>query len=109
MGEILNILAGVMNFVAYWFSDKMALAMAGAKEITRGSQTFYGVPRLTTLWVALVAAILMIFAARLFASCARLLAGLRVQGEQPMKFLWSHPRALWVAEATPARWHAATH
>ncbi len=28
------ILAGVMNFVAYWFSDKMALAMAGAKEIT---------------------------------------------------------------------------
>lgn len=28
------ILAGVMNFVAYWFSDKMALAMAGAKEIS---------------------------------------------------------------------------
>lgn len=27
------ILAGVMNFVAYWFSDKMALKMAGAREI----------------------------------------------------------------------------
>lgn len=28
------ILAGVMNFVAFWFSDKMALRMAGAKEVT---------------------------------------------------------------------------
>jgi heat shock protein HtpX len=28
------ILAGVMNFFAYWFSDKMALKMAGAKEIS---------------------------------------------------------------------------
>jgi heat shock protein HtpX len=27
------ILAGVMNFIAYWFSDKMALRMAGAHEI----------------------------------------------------------------------------
>jgi heat shock protein HtpX len=27
------ILAGVMNFFAYWFSDKVALKMAGAKEI----------------------------------------------------------------------------
>lgn len=27
-------LALVMNFVAYWFSDKMALAMAGAKEVS---------------------------------------------------------------------------
>ena len=27
------ILAGVMNFFAYWFSDKMALKMAGAHEI----------------------------------------------------------------------------
>ena len=24
------VLAGAMNFAAYWFSDKMALAMAGA-------------------------------------------------------------------------------
>ena len=27
------VLAGAMNFAAYWFSDKMALAMAGAHEI----------------------------------------------------------------------------
>lgn len=30
---IFLVLAGVMNFVAYWFSDKFALKMAGAKEI----------------------------------------------------------------------------
>jgi heat shock protein HtpX len=29
------IFAGVMNFVAYWFSDKLALSMAGAKEVTK--------------------------------------------------------------------------
>ncbi|HXH20824.1 MAG TPA: zinc metalloprotease HtpX [Dehalococcoidia bacterium] len=28
------ILAGVMNFIAYWFSDKLALRMAGAREVT---------------------------------------------------------------------------
>lgn len=28
------VLAGVMNFVMYWFSDKLALRMAGAKEVT---------------------------------------------------------------------------
>ena len=42
------------------------VSLVGARDFTRGSQTFYGVPRLTTLWVALAAAILMIFAARLF-------------------------------------------
>jgi branched-chain amino acid transport system permease protein len=42
------------------------VCLVGARDITRGSQTFYGVPRLTTLWVALVAAVLMIFAARIF-------------------------------------------
>ena len=42
------------------------VSLVGARDFTRGSQTFYGVPRLTTLWVALGAAILMIFAARLF-------------------------------------------
>src|SRR5512139_870933 len=30
---IFLVLAGVMNFAAYWFSDKFALRMAGAKEI----------------------------------------------------------------------------
>jgi heat shock protein HtpX len=28
------IIAGVMNFIAYWFSDKLALRMAGAREVT---------------------------------------------------------------------------
>ncbi len=28
------ILAGVMNFISYWFSDKLALRMAGAREVT---------------------------------------------------------------------------
>jgi heat shock protein HtpX len=29
------VLAGVMNFVSYWFSDKLALSMAGAHEVTK--------------------------------------------------------------------------
>jgi heat shock protein HtpX len=28
------VFAGVMNFVAYWFSDKLALRMAGAREVS---------------------------------------------------------------------------
>jgi heat shock protein HtpX len=28
------IIAGVMNFIAYWFSDKLALRMAGARQIS---------------------------------------------------------------------------
>jgi heat shock protein HtpX len=35
MALIALIFAGVMNFVAYWFSDKLALSMAGAKEVSR--------------------------------------------------------------------------
>jgi heat shock protein HtpX len=35
MAVIALIFAGVMNFVAYWFSDKLALSMAGAREVTR--------------------------------------------------------------------------
>jgi heat shock protein HtpX len=35
MAIIAMIFAGVMNFVAYWFSDKLALSMAGAKEVSR--------------------------------------------------------------------------
>ncbi len=38
----------------------------GAREITRGSQTFYGVPRLTTLVTALIFAMAFILIARLF-------------------------------------------
>ena len=38
----------------------------GAREITRGSQTFYGVPRLTTLLTALAFALAFILIARLF-------------------------------------------
>ncbi|UOM36445.1 ATP-binding cassette domain-containing protein [Acuticoccus sp. I52.16.1] len=40
--------------------------LIGAREITRGSQTFFGVPRVTTFWVALAAAIAFIVAARLY-------------------------------------------
>ncbi|MCC6381538.1 MAG: zinc metalloprotease HtpX [Dehalococcoidia bacterium] len=32
------IIAGVMNFVAYWFSDKMALRMAGAREVSEAEE-----------------------------------------------------------------------
>jgi heat shock protein HtpX len=32
------IFAGVMNFVAYWFSDKLALSMAGAKEVSASDE-----------------------------------------------------------------------
>ena len=34
MALIALVFAGVMNFVAYWFSDKLALRMAGAHEVT---------------------------------------------------------------------------
>jgi heat shock protein HtpX len=40
------ILAGVMNFVSYWFSDKIVLAMYGAKEVTEAdSPEFFGLVR----------------------------------------------------------------
>jgi heat shock protein HtpX len=32
------ILAGVMNFIAFWFSDSLALRMAGAREVTPQDQ-----------------------------------------------------------------------
>ena len=35
MALIALIFAGVMNFIAYWFSDKLALRMAGAREVTQ--------------------------------------------------------------------------
>ncbi|MEZ5888020.1 MAG: branched-chain amino acid ABC transporter ATP-binding protein/permease [Paracoccaceae bacterium] len=42
------------------------VCLVGARDITRGSQTFYGVPRLTGFGVALAGAVLFIFVARLF-------------------------------------------
>ena len=40
------VMAGVMNFVSYWFSDKIVLAMYGAKEVTEAEQPeFYGLVR----------------------------------------------------------------
>jgi branched-chain amino acid transport system permease protein len=41
------------------------VCLIGARDITRGSQTFYGVPRLTSLGVAFAAAALAILVARL--------------------------------------------
>jgi len=35
---IFLIIAGIMNFVAFWFSDKMALRMAGAHEVTEAQE-----------------------------------------------------------------------
>src|SRR5512138_3693124 len=40
------VMAGVMNFVSYWFSDKIVLAMYGAKEVSeREYPEFYGLVR----------------------------------------------------------------
>lgn len=40
------VMAGVMNFVSYWFSDKIVLAMYGAQEVTEAEQPeFYGLVR----------------------------------------------------------------
>jgi heat shock protein HtpX len=40
------IMAGVMNFGSYWFSDKIVLAMYGAQEVTEAEQPeFYGLVR----------------------------------------------------------------
>jgi heat shock protein HtpX len=40
------VMAGVMNFVSYWFSDKIVLAMYGAREVTEGDYPeFYGLVR----------------------------------------------------------------
>jgi heat shock protein HtpX len=40
------LMAGVMNFVSYWFSDKIVLAMYGAKEVSETDYPdFYGTVR----------------------------------------------------------------
>ena len=41
------------------------VTLIGARDFTRGSQTFYGVPRLTTVYVAFIAAALFIAIARI--------------------------------------------
>ncbi len=38
MALIFLIIAGVMNFFAYWFSDKLALSMAGAREVSESDE-----------------------------------------------------------------------
>jgi heat shock protein HtpX len=40
------VMAGVMNFVSYWFSDKIVLSMYGAKQVSEAdSPEFYGLVR----------------------------------------------------------------
>src|SRR5512138_2151779 len=40
------VMAGVMNFVSYWFSDKIVLAMYGAKEVSENEYPeFFGMVR----------------------------------------------------------------
>jgi heat shock protein HtpX len=40
------LMAGVMNFVSYWFSDKIVLAMYGAQQVTEADYPeFYGLVR----------------------------------------------------------------
>lgn len=40
------VMAGIMNFVSYWFSDKIVLAMYGAKEVTESeAPEFHGLVR----------------------------------------------------------------
>jgi heat shock protein HtpX len=40
------VMAGVMNFVSYWFSDKIVLAMYGAKEVSEAEYPeFFGLVR----------------------------------------------------------------
>jgi heat shock protein HtpX len=40
------VMAGVMNFISYWFSDRIVLAMYGAQEVTEADYPeFYGLVR----------------------------------------------------------------
>lgn len=53
--------------------------LVGAKDVTRGSQTFYGLPSATTLWMGFGAAVIAIFVARLFRESV---FGLRLQASR---------------------------
>lgn len=55
------------------------VVLAGAKDLTRGSQTFYGLPPAVNIYVALVAALVAIFVARLFRESV---VGLRLQASR---------------------------
>ena len=35
------VLAGVMNFVSYWFSDKIVLSMYGAQEVPENNKVYW--------------------------------------------------------------------
>ena len=48
------VMAGVMNFVSYWFSDKIVLSMYGAREVTEAeSPQFFGMVRQLALQAGL--------------------------------------------------------
>src|SRR5512136_570018 len=48
------VMAGVMNFVSYWFSDKIVLSMYGAQEVTEAeSPEFYGLVRQLAIQAAI--------------------------------------------------------
>jgi branched-chain amino acid transport system permease protein len=53
--------------------------LVGSEDVTRGSQTFYGVPPLVGLWGALLAALLAILIARVFRDSV---AGLRLRASR---------------------------
>lgn len=55
------------------------VVLAGAKDVTRGSQTFYGLPPSVNIPMALGAAVLAIFVARLFRESV---TGLRLQASR---------------------------
>jgi branched-chain amino acid transport system permease protein len=55
------------------------VVLVGAADITRGSQTFYGVPSDVTIWLCLLAALGAIFVARLFRESK---TGLRIRASR---------------------------
>ena len=56
------------------------VTLVGARDFTRGSQTFYGVPRLTTVYVAFLAAGVFILIARILRETP---LGLRLRAARP--------------------------
>jgi branched-chain amino acid transport system permease protein len=98
MGAAMAVAIGVVALVAVLFGIPFArlsagatpistfamllivyVVLVGAKDVTRGSQTFYGVPSSTTLWIGFVAAVIVIFVARMFRESV---FGLRLQASR---------------------------